>query len=154
MIFSLLAHSCITQGQVNLHIFKEAIGNLSCSRELLYQCVPGLYGGRPHRQHLWDFASLLGCLHRHTAGKEFGVAAPGEHPELILSKAKPKDCSWPVPEPGGRGRGRPSINASRRQICLLVPWCESLKHFLKSLFSKKQPLEGTLGSLSLQSVLL
>ena len=45
VIFSLLAHSCITQGQVNLHIFKEAIGNLSCSRELLYQCVPGLYGG-------------------------------------------------------------------------------------------------------------
>lgn len=46
----LLAQSYIIQVilKVNLHVSKEAIGNLSCSRELLYRCVLVSYG-RPHQ---------------------------------------------------------------------------------------------------------
>ena len=93
------------------------------------------------RQHLWDFARSLGCLNWHTGRKKFEVAAPWKHPKLILGKAKPKGCSWLVPESaGGKVGGQVSMPSPVRQV--LPPSREGLKHS-KSLFSKTWPLEGT-----------
>lgn len=87
--------------KVNLHIFKEVVRNLSCSRESFYQGVPVLRGGSTQDPSLGDLASFRGCLHGHTAGKEGWAAPPGEHPDRIYGQVEPEGCSWLVPESGG-----------------------------------------------------
>lgn len=86
--------------KVNLRISKE-VGNLSCSRELLYECFPGLHGRSTQDMALGDAAGFRGYLLPLAAGKEHWAAPPGERPDLIHGQVEPQGCSWPVPEPAG-----------------------------------------------------
>lgn len=100
--------------------------------------LPGSLGIMPD-----SLAVCIGTL----MGKNWGLQHLGK------TKAKPKGLFLASTRVWGWGmEGQVPMSCDVK--LLWAPSWENTKHFLKSLYSTKQPLEGSLGSLSLQFVQL